>query len=141
MVIPIEQGVTPVTLEASAEDGDGMVADDELVQIFAESGRETGTGAEPDSVGGERDADAPVTPKGGAETDVPAEAPSMDSRERQFDLVTEDEPVVGRAEERNEDDGGPADTASRTHVVEVGAGNGADDADSPRKGWWQRLLE
>ncbi len=141
VVIPIEQGVTPVALEASAEGGDGMVADDELVQIIAESGRETETGAEPNSVDGERDADAPVTPAIGAETDVPAEAPSMEARERQFDLVTEDEPVLGRAEEGDEDGGGPDDTASRTHVVDVGAGNGADDADSPRKGWWQRLLE
>jgi len=46
-----------------------------------------------------------------------------------------------RSEGENEIEGEPAEKASRNNVIEVGAGDGKSDDDSPRKGWWQRLLE
>ena len=47
--------------------------------------------------------------------------------------------------ERAEDESGVGDdlreNPSRNNVIDVSAGNHKREDESPRKGWWQRLLE
>ena len=89
---------------------------------------------------------------------MPSEPPSEDAWESAGGLPEKEEPAESpvapepddaamprdRMEpsgETDEDDDRRMDPMPRTTVIEVGRREDAREDDSPRKGWWQRLLD
>jgi len=146
----------PVSDEASNGDDEPSDQADLLETAIPDTDGTSSAGDKHDDQ--ERESEAPVAVLTDAETELPRELPSTDERERELDFETRDHPAENqvsrfpdeaalphngfqRSEDENGAEDGPAENTSRRNVVEVGAGDGKGDDDSPRKGWWQRLLE
>ncbi len=112
----------------------------------------------PDDDDGGPLAETAGSPEPAVEADVPSEPPSEDAWESAGGLPEKEEPAESpvapepddaamprdRMEpsgETDEDDDRRMDPMPRTTVIEVGRREDAREDDSPRKGWWQRLLD
>lgn len=140
---------TPPFRRSAPEDGDGLLDQADLLETaFAETNSQVDNG--------EQSAEASEVTETAEETDFfspPIEEPG-DGLERAAQDASAEEPIVDtssdavvpydRVEQDDEDqatDGEQPDAAPRSNVIEVGGGNVGSDDHTPRKGWWQRLLE